>query len=233
MSTEPIPAEVVLSLDTSTDASVALYRDGQVLSRQRSHSDRRHAEMLVPMIHQALGEAGLGPREVSTVVIGTGPAPFTGLRVGLATGQAFAHARGVQALGVCSLDALALAAGDGQVLVVTDARRRELYYARYQVSGACAEQVLAPAVGAPQQIAAEHADLIHSAQVRGPGLLVAGGQLGLDPGALPAMASDGVDPVDLARLALHRREAGGDLSLTPLYLRRPDVHPAAARKRVR
>lgn len=236
---------LILCLDTSTDASVALVRQGTVLARRRSGSDRRHAETLVPMIAAALTQAGAGPDDVDAVVVGTGPAPFTGLRVGLATARTFAQARGIEVFGVCSLDALALAAGPGPVLVVTDAKRRELYYARYQV-GADDVQVLAgPDVAAPERIADAHGDLIAVGRVHGPGLIVAAERLGAptpdaaepvaasDSAEAPVVVTDPVDPVHLARIAERRRVTGGELSLTPLYLRRPDVHPAPVRKRAR
>lgn len=225
--------DLILCLDTSSDAGVALYRDGQVLSARRSATDRRHAETLIPMVQDALAEAGRDVSDVDAVVVGTGPAPFTGLRAGLATAQAFAQARDIDVAGVCSLDALALAAGTGEVLVVSDARRRELYYARYQVDDQDVRPTHPPAVAAPEQIVAEHADLIRSGQVHGPGLVVAADRLGLGPEAAHGPATDPVDPVNLARIAIRRRVTGGDLSVTPRYLRRPDVHPGGARKRVR
>ena len=69
--------------------------------------------------------------EIDAVVVGCGPGPFTGLRIGMATAAAFGHALGVPVYGVCSLDAIG-GQTTGEVLVVTDARRREIYWARYR-----------------------------------------------------------------------------------------------------
>ncbi len=93
---------------------------------------RAHAEVLTPHVLECLAEAGLMPAELNAVVVGVGPGPYTGLRVGMATGAAFGDALGVPVYGVCSLDAIAAAVPTTQsLLVVTDARRREIYWARY------------------------------------------------------------------------------------------------------
>ncbi len=103
------------------------------------HVDARaHNEVLTPLIRRCLDEAGLeggAARAVGAVVVGCGPGPFTGLRVGMATAGSFADAWGVPAHGACSLDALAHPGGErlrGDVLAVTDARRREVYAAAYR-----------------------------------------------------------------------------------------------------
>lgn len=263
-------SQVLLCVDTSSDAAVAVCRTGaaaavQVLAQARSRDGRRHAETLVPMIQQVLEAAGLGVDGVDAVAVGTGPAPFTGLRVGLITARAFARARGIDAYGVCSLDALALAAADPavrrqpaapntdegrEVLVVTDAKRREVYYARYRVDGDDLVALAGPAVAIPDHVAAEHADLVTARAVFGPALTLyadvfdtvtepdgagsgdadADARAEADPAGL-AHRSAPVDPAYLARIAVHRRRGGADLSLTPQYLRRPDVHVSTSRKR--
>lgn len=242
-------SELLLGLDTSSDAAVALCRaDGenglQVLGATRSGDKRRHAETLVPMVRTVLAGAGASMTQVTTIVAGTGPAPFTGLRVGLATARSLAKTRGVPALGVCSLDALALAAGrsggPSEVLVVTDARRREVYYGRYRVGGEDVTALAGPAVAKPAEVAAEHQDLVRAGAVIGPALELyeehfERGAGSRDAGAghhiHPELSAALVDPADLVRLALRRRDAGGDLPLRPQYLRRPDVQVSASRKR--
>lgn len=93
---------------------------------------RAHAEVLTPHVLECLAEAGLTPADLNAVVVGVGPGPYTGLRVGMATGAAFGDALGVPVYGVCSLDAIAAAVPTTpSLLVVTDARRREIYWARY------------------------------------------------------------------------------------------------------
>jgi tRNA threonylcarbamoyl adenosine modification protein YeaZ len=128
---------LVLALDTATPASsVALVKvtsdwmEGVV--ERRAVDPRAHGETLAPEIAETLAEAGVGPRDLAAIVAGTGPGPFTGLRVGLATAASMGQALGIPTYGVCSLDALGRAAGPGHVLVATDARRREVYFATYE-----------------------------------------------------------------------------------------------------
>lgn len=229
----------VLALDTSGAITVGVVREGTLLAGRHVAEDRRHAELLAPMIEAALGEAGLRPTDLAAVVAGTGPAPFTGLRAGLVTARMLGVAVGVPVLGVCSLDVLAaevfaepgaLGADDAplvEVLVVTDARRREVYAARYVAgvgSGGTGEPtcVWGPAVVTPAVLAAE----VGAAVVIGPGTLRHPDVLG------PAQGPMVVDPVHLARLGLDRAARGVDQPTEPLYLRRPDVTPAPGRKRV-
>lgn len=206
---------LVLALDTSSPAvSAALVEvDGggvRVLAERVVVDARRHGELLAEGVREVLRDT-----RPEAVVVGTGPGPFTGLRVGLVTAAAMSDAYGIPAYGVCSLDALA----DGDVVVVTDARRREVYWARY----AAGQRVDGPAVCAP-------ADLP----------LVSGERLVGAGAALHAGAFDGfalgepLHPV-MARLverAAERLLAGAPSDpLTPLYLRRPDaVEPGATKK---
>lgn len=218
----------LLALDTATSAITVAVHDGeQVLATRTTVDARRHTELLAPVIVDALAAAGTDVTEVTHVAVGTGPGPFTGLRVGLVTAQTFAHARGITVHGVCSLDALAAAAAhghEGELLVATDARRKEVYWARYDC--AAGEVVLqeGPAVTKP-------ADLPEPVRAlptigRGPAVY---------PELLPAaLTLPGVDLLDvdagaLAALAATRIAAGADMPVEPLYLRRPDaVAPAAA-----
>ena len=125
------------------------------LSQRVQRNPRGHMELLVPHIQESLAEAGLRPRDVEAVVVGTGPGPFTGLRVGMATGAAFADAIGVPVFGVDSLSATAasVAAGHQECLVLSDARRREWYSATATEAG---RLVAGPAVGKPADVLAEH-----------------------------------------------------------------------------
>ena len=215
---------LVLALDTATPAStaaVAEVTDAGLhgIAESRTVDPRAHGEMLAPQIRQTLAEAGVRPADLSAIVAGLGPGPFTGLRVGLATAASMGHALGIPVYGVCSLDGLGRAAGPGRVLVATDARRREVYYATY-VDGV---RVEGPAVARP-------ADLTVTAdRAVGEGALKYSEILGLPidervlypPGAaLIALAADRV---------LGKAETE---PLTPLYLRRPDAVEPAARKPV-
>lgn len=232
----PVDAPV-LALDTSGAITVGVVRDGTLLAGGHVDEDRRHAELLAPMIETALAEAGLRPTDLAAVVVGTGPAPFTGLRAGLVTARMLGVAVGVPVLGVCSLDVLAAQAfaDDGvtvaesraEVLVVTDARRREVYAARYLAAVTDAgtgepQRVWGPAVVAPAALVAD----VGAAAVVGPGTRRHPEVLGPEQGPMT------VDPVHMVGLGLDRAARGVDQPTEPLYLRRPDVTPAPGRKRV-
>ena len=223
---------LVLALDTSspavTAALVELRPDGapglEVLAERVVVDSRRHGELLAVGVRQVLD--GVAPSSLAAVVAGTGPGPFTGLRVGLMTAAAMSDALGVPAYGVCSLDAVPRPP-DAQVVVVTDARRREVYWARYDGRGT---RVEGPQVERP-------GDLAERLSARpAPPLLVGAGAL-LHREAFAGLAVDErvlhVDGAELVRRAADRVRAGepGE-ALTPRYLRRPDAVPPEARKRV-
>src|SRR5665811_257415 len=157
---EPV---LLLAIDTATSAiTVALHDGDGVLAESSTLDARRHGEYLAPGIAQVLAEAGRTAAEVSAVVAGTGPGPFTGLRIGLVTARTFAFARGIPAFGVCSLDALAHqawmqdAAELGQsCIVATDARRKEVYWARYDITERGAVRTSDPLVSKAEAIADE------------------------------------------------------------------------------
>ena len=118
----------ILAIDTSTDrTSVAIVRDGKALVELHHDDPLAHGEVLPKLVQQALAIQS----EIDLVAIGMGPGPFTGLRVGIAFGQSFALGRGIKWVGVSSLDAIAVDAGVSDFIVVIDARRRELFWARY------------------------------------------------------------------------------------------------------
>lgn len=230
---------MLLALDTSAGIAVSVVEFargavGQTVAHAHSADARHHAELLAPLIVDTLAEAGVHRTDLRAVVVGTGPAPFTGLRAGLVTARTLAFALGIPVHGVCSLDALAAqayadgVATEGAVLAVTDARRREVYAARYhaagQNEGPDVARVAGPVVDTPAAVAAL---LGHGAAVVGPGAELYADQLGPLAGG-PTL----VDPAMLAKLAVTRAARGAELPTEPMYLRRPDVTPAATRKRV-
>ncbi|HYT10855.1 MAG TPA: tRNA (adenosine(37)-N6)-threonylcarbamoyltransferase complex dimerization subunit type 1 TsaB [Mycobacteriales bacterium] len=210
----------VLVVDTATPAvtaAVVRVRPGRVeaLSVQVAADARRHGELLAPEVADALAAAGLVPGDLAAAVAGLGPGPFTGLRVGLVTAAALADALQIPAYGVCSLDGLALpVAARGRVLAVTDARRREVYWAAYEDGS----RIAGPEVSRP-------ADLAGLARKLGVEVATgAGARRYVDVLGLPVTGPDSPDPVALARLAAWRVLAGAPTEpLTPLYLRRPDA----------
>ncbi|MBO3083602.1 tRNA (adenosine(37)-N6)-threonylcarbamoyltransferase complex dimerization subunit type 1 TsaB [Cellulomonas fengjieae] len=230
----------VLALDTSAAVAVALTDDtGALLAERSDAQQRRHAELLTPMVAAVLAEAGVDRRELTSVVVGTGPAPFTGLRVGLVTARTLALALAVPVLGVPSLDAVAARAGrvlqtGTDVLVATDARRREVYWSLYRTSEHGIEVLAGPEVAAAAEVAADPRAAGAVATGRGALLYadVLRGGTGSADVDLEALGLLDPDPAELARLALTRRAAGQALGTEPLYLRRPDAVPQPARKRV-
>jgi tRNA threonylcarbamoyl adenosine modification protein YeaZ len=198
---------LVLALDTSTAAvTVAVVDGGEVLAEHTEFAPNRHGEVLAPLV-----VAVLGGRRPDAVAVGAGPGPFTGLRVGLVTAAALSDAYGVPAYAECSLDVLAH--GRGAVLVVTDARRHEVYWAAYDTAGA--------------RVAGPHVDRPGDVPVDRP---VLGPATALYPHVL---AGEAAYPraADLAARVGPRLGAPPD-PLTPLYLRRPDAVPPGAPKPV-
>jgi universal bacterial protein YeaZ len=195
-------SSITLGIDTATDVRVGLAADGVVLASAAIADTRAHAEQLMPLVLQVLADAGRGITDLTEVVVGIGPGPFTGLRVGVAAGHTLAAALGLAVRGVCSLDIVAtdwVRRGDApeQFLIASDARRKEVYWARYDHTGRRLEgpQVSAPAELPDLPLGGPGAHLV-SADVAGP---------------------DAIDAGLMAAVSLP------DAGLEPLYLRRPDA----------
>ena len=231
----PVTASLTLCLDTSDGVAVALLRDGEELAGARSDEARRHVETLTPLITGCLQQAGATAAEITEVAVGTGPAPFTGLRVGLVTARTFAQARGIPALGVSSLEPIAAAAAapGTEVLVATDARRREVYWGRYRRTETGVQIVAGPGVATATDLAAAHTDLIDAGGVVGAGVRLYPQALatGLDQDAIEEAGATVVDAAMLGRLARERAAAGAEQPTRALYLRNPDIAPPSRRKR--
>ena len=218
---------LLLAIDTATTAiSVALHDGRRVLAEATTLDARGHAEHLAPGVSRVLEEAGAAPGDLTDVACGLGPGPFTGLRVGIVTARTLALVTGAVLHGVCSLDALAheaYASGHrGDLLVATDARRKEVYWARYAAAGGGVPvRVDGPEVARPAELDPSVAGL--PAVGRGPVLY---------PDAFPG----GGIPLDVSAgwLAdlVARRLADGDAAdeHEPYYLRRPDAAPSVTTK---
>jgi tRNA threonylcarbamoyl adenosine modification protein YeaZ len=123
---------VLLAIDTSAGTSVAVVdRDAGVLAERSSADTRGHAELIGTLIRACLDESGAAVASLSGVAVGMGPGPFTGLRVGIAAARAFAFGAGKPVVPVVSHDAIAFGFTE-PTLVVTDARRREVYWSAYR-----------------------------------------------------------------------------------------------------
>ena len=121
---------MLLAIDTSTGTSVAVVGRTGTLAERTSADTRGHAEIVGTFISEVLAEADVAPAQLEGVAVGMGPGPFTGLRVGIAAARVFALAIDRPVLPVVSHDAVAFGRTE-RVLVVTDARRRELAWSRY------------------------------------------------------------------------------------------------------
>ncbi|ORV01241.1 tRNA threonylcarbamoyladenosine biosynthesis protein TsaB [Mycobacterium bohemicum] len=206
------PVVIVLALDTSTPAVTAglVRRDDMTVLAERVTVDARaHAERLTPNVLAALADAGLAMVDLDAVVVGCGPGPFTGLRAGMATAAAYAHALGIPVRGVCSLDAIGVRT-TGDTLVVTDARRREVYWARYR-DGVRTE---GPAVDAPAGVDP------------GPATAVAGSPEHAALFDLPLR--EPAHPTPAGLVAAVPDWSQRPQPLVALYLRRPDAKPLQA-----
>lgn len=219
------PHELIAALQTDPAGSV---RPAQVLAQSRVSDGLGHAERLMPLVADALARAGAGMRELDAVVVGIGPGPFTGLRVGMVTAASLGDALDRPVHGVPSHDGLArsLHPLPGDLLVVTDARRREVYLSGYRADG---RRVLGPLVAAPAAVP----DLLAEHDLR-PGHVTGAGAGLLDLPAATLLPA----PADAPVLGLVECAATGLLTdvvpgpLVPLYLRRPDATVPGARKSV-
>ena len=215
-------AVFILAFDTATPAvTVAVHDGSDVLALESVVDARRHGELLAPSIAMVLAKAGARPEELTAIAVGTGPGPYTGLRAGLVTARVLGDALGVPVDGVCTLDIIAAEArqaAGGEFVVATDARRREVYWARYAASG---QRLSGPQVSAPALVPA--------------GLPVAGEGPVLHPGL---GAAGVIEPRYPSAAALAQIAAEHLASGTPpapaeaLYLRRPDAREPGRPKRV-
>ncbi|SNS57173.1 tRNA threonylcarbamoyladenosine biosynthesis protein TsaB [Micrococcales bacterium KH10] len=237
---------VTLALDTSNGIAVGVTDGSTEMATRRLSTGRQHAELLSPLIDEVLHAANVSPQDITEVVVGTGPAPFTGLRAGLVAARTFAFGRGIDGYGVCSLDAVALAAverldlgGDQFIAVLSDARRKEVYGRTYRVSA------LVPGETADVRLGDIALSPLSEPWVERPGgavSLIEGIPTVVSPTPLPILEGSGievtgddfvVEPRLLAIIAQQRLAAGVDQPVEPLYLRRPDAQvPGPAKKAV-
>jgi tRNA threonylcarbamoyl adenosine modification protein YeaZ len=202
----------VLAIDTSVGVSVAILRSDGEVTQSQAVDHGMQGELTAELISKVVAESGLGISDVTDVVVGVGPGPFTGLRVGLVTAGVFAHARGIPIHGICSLDAIAFDFAKPCV-VVTDARRKELYWAQYDRL-----RIGDPEVSKPEVLAAQFLE----ADFVGPGALlypesISGKVVELKAGSLAKLFTSGS-----AQL----------VDVTPMYLRKPDAVEPTIRKSV-
>ncbi len=218
---------LILCLDTSAIASAALVNDDGVLASFATEDTRTHSEVLAPAVRELLANAGVEGTDLDGVVVGTGPGPFTGLRAGIATARTLAFVWNVPLYGLMSLEAVAfdaLADARGRNLneyvVATDARRKEVYWARYAVGDDLPHLLEGPSVESPSGL---------------PPLPVYGRGAGLYPDVLKAVEGFAEVQPTASSLGLIARERLRNQALsadtTPLYLRESDAKVPGPRKR--
>ncbi len=234
----------LLAVETATDlVGAAVAVDAVATAACWSIGRRRHAESLAPMVHDVCRHSGVELPELDAIAVDVGPGLFTGLRVGLAMANALGSSLGIGVLGVGSLDALAQGAADGgwrgELMSVVDARRGQVFVARFAVSddgsvrrlgvpGRCRPddlpELLSPEGGRGGEVLAV-----------GDGALRYAGELGDVPGvrlAGPSVAFP--SPPVLASLASRRAAREGvpapGVPAQPEYLRAPDVNVGWVRR---
>lgn len=206
---------MLLAIDTSAGTSVAVVdpTTGRELANRSTDDSRRHAEVIGPFLAEVLTEAGVTPADVTGVVAGMGPGPFTGLRVGIAAARTFAAARGLPVLPLVSHDAVAADQPQaGPFVVLTDARRREVYWSAYDADGV---RIAGPGLAKP-------ADLDEAIRASRP-----------EAATWDRVTATAIPAWRLGALAADRLASGAPFADdTPLYLRDPDVTMPGAPKRV-
>jgi len=239
---------IVLGIESATElVGVAVADDDGPRAAVWATGRRRHAEALAPAIAQVLEQAEVELGDIGAVAVDLGPGLFTGLRVGVATAKGLGQGLGLGVVGLTSLAVLARAAADAGVLgplaAVVDARRGEVFCARYLLGADRAgegappvvREVAAPRVLAPGALADELAGWSDAHLDPGPGVVAVGDGarryapvLGVVPGLRVAGPSLGAPPPAIvAAMAREHLAAGGTATaaaeVRPIYLREADV----------
>jgi len=231
---------LLLAFDTATPVVTVALHDGAVVrAADTEQTPRRHGEVLADLIARVLSAAGAARTDLTAIAVGTGPGPYTGLRAGLVTARVLGSALQLPVLGVCTLDVMAReavpAAAGREFIVAADARRKEVYWARYAPAGL---RLTDPAVAFPAEVAAE----CQANGAAGTPFPVAGAgpelysELGACP--IPPRYPDAGQLAQIAAERLAERSAqNSDGPLwpeppEPLYLRRPDARVPGKPKRV-
>jgi tRNA threonylcarbamoyladenosine biosynthesis protein TsaB len=217
---------ILLGVDTSTACtSVAIADATEVRAHVEHVGSRDHGAFLAPAIADCLAQAGLGVADLEGVAVGVGPGLYTGLRVGMATASALAAARGLPIVGISGLDVLAhaglgpaLAHPDAEIIATIDARRGQVFWARYGASiDGTRARLEPPRVSGHDELERTVAALTAAGDAAGTRVVLVG-EVGATEVRHP-------DARDLLRLARPRLLAGGGSAaeLEPLYLRDADV----------
>lgn len=212
----------ILALETSTEfCSVALSLDGKIVNKEIL-AERRHSEILLPMVHELLEEAALALQQLDGIVFGAGPGSFTGLRIACGVAQGLAYATNLPAIGISTLEAMAQQIEGQKIIVALDARMGEIYHAAYQKAANFDWKVISP----PTLCLPQHAPL-----VPGNGWIGCGSGFDVYHKELSALYSENLHQVhhklhpqaeEIAQLALPKFTDGSTTdpaNVTPVYIR--------------
>ena len=196
---------ISLVMDTSTSrTSVAIIDEAAILWYGSRDGATAHGHALPALVQQALS----AQKSIDQVIVGMGPGPYTGLRVGIAFARSFALARTIGVIGICSLDAIAaLVVEENDFIIATDARRKEVYWARYENS----VRVGNPSIEFPLLLSESTIPIFGEGAVKY-GIGSNSEILFPDLGAMVRLSEDSRNWVD-----------------APMYLRRPDAVPTNER----
>ena len=233
---------LLLAIDTATPrVAVAVGDDGRVLGSVHLSARRRHAEALAPAVAYLCAQTGVELRELGAVAVGIGPGLFTGLRVGVTTAKVMGQALDVPVVGVSSLDLVAypLRVAGRTIAVVLDARRHEVFHARYRPVADGVELVSDYRVGPAAELVAE---LVDELDAGGDDVVLAGdgvrpNRAAFEPlrhavDAGPEFEAPSVTAlVELADRRLGRGERPAAWEVAPLYLRASDAELAWGARR--
>jgi len=189
---------LVLALDTSTVVNVGLASRDRALATATVADQMAHVEQLIPLVSECLDTAGVAVGDLEQLIVGVGPGPFTGLRVGVVTAQVLSRVLGLKLRGICSLDVVAAqfaGAGSADFVVATDARRREVYWARYSRGGVRlgdpqvsrpSDVPRLPTIGPAADLYADQLEAVPGPRSLDPGILATRGPTLPDVGHEPA-----------------------------------------------
>lgn len=218
---------LILGIETSTPrASVALSREGRMVASATLGVGRGHAEFTAPAISFLLEQAKISPSDLDAIAVGVGPGLFTGMRVGIITGELMAQALEIPLVGVSSLDLIARQAGiaPDPVVAVVDARRREVFWAYYQVGDSRPVRSGEMCLSSPRECALVAGELGGSPVFAGNGVLeyreefIAEGISRLAPATMAFPMAETLTDEAVAIL-----EDGRQTPANPVYMRSPDA----------
>ena len=231
----------ILAIETATDAcSCALETGGAIVARH-AVEPRRHSELLLPMVHSVLEEAGIGLGELDAIAFGRGPGSFTGLRIACAVAQGLGFGAGCPLVAVSTLQVVAAgmhrSRSTRRVLVAFDARMGEVYWGGFEWNGFTMAAAFEESVAPPQAVHVPHHGpwaVAGSGWSAYPAILgdrlagrLDGSREIVDTDRLP----EAIDMLDLAKAAFDAGLAVAPEDAAPVYLR-SDVARASPRRLV-